>query len=332
MFDHRPKMFEEASKTHTSQKLYFILLSFISLFIIIIVLESIVPGMVTTGPMLEELEKQGYLDGSQKLTIKDSVSIATKVTGIPEIMIPSLLSTAFGTLSALFYCRFVEMRPIRSMGLRKRKLIPHYLLGLAVGIAFMTAITLMTVVFGVNSIKLCSNINYKLLLMFFVGFFIQGMSEEFIFRGYLMNTIGGSGQHTMVAVSISAVAFALAHAGNPGFSVLPFINLTLFGAFASFYMIYFDDIWGVCAIHSIWNFTQGNLYGISVSGSGNTESVFKTTAISSKDFLTGGEFGIEGSIFTTVVLLIGTFILFFAFSRKKAQETVPAEAENNDKQ
>lgn len=326
MLDHRPTMFDEASKTHTSKKLYVILLSFIAVMMIIIVLESIVPGIVTTGPMLEELQKQGYLDGSQKLSVKDSVAIATKVSSVPKVMIPSLFSTIFGTIAALFYCRFVEMRPVRSMGIRKKKLLPHYLLGLAVGIALMTAITLLSVVFGVNSISMCSNVNYKLLAMFLLGFFVQGMSEEFIFRGYLMASIGGSGQHTLVAVGISAVAFALAHAGNPGFGPVPFVNLVLFGVFAGFYVILFDDIWGICAVHSIWNFTQGNFYGISVSGSSNAESVFRTTAVSSKDYLTGGKFGIEGSIFTSISLLIGTAVLIYAISRKKVQETAAETA------
>lgn len=331
MLDHRPKMFEEASKTHTSKNLLVILLSFIAVFIVILLLESIIPGMVTTKPMLEELEQQGYLDGSQKLSWNNSIAIATKVSGKPEVMIPTLLSTVFGTLTAMFYCRFIEMRPMRSMGARKKKLMPHYLMGLVVGLALMTMITLLSVAFGVNSISLCSNIDYKLLPLFFIGFIVQGMSEEFIFRGYLMTSVGGSGQHTMVAVGISAVAFALAHAGNPGFGPVPFINLVLFGVFAAFYVVLFDDIWGICAVHSIWNFTQGNFYGISVSGTDDMTSVFRTTAVSSKDFLTGGKFGIEGSLFTTIALLIGTAILIYAISRKKEQETVPAEAENTDK-
>ena len=332
MLDHRPKMFEEASKTHTSKNLIIIVCTFIAVLFVILLLESIIPGMVTTKPMLEELEQQGFLDGSKELSWKNSVAIATKVTGRPKIMVPTLLSTAFGTLTAMFYCRFIEMRPLRSMGARKKKLLPHYLLGLAVGAALMTTITLLSVAFGANSISLCSNIDYKWLPLFFIGFIVQGMSEEFIFRGYLMASVGGSGQHTLIAVGISAVAFALAHAGNPGFGPVPFINLTLFGVFAAFYVVLFDDIWGICAVHSIWNFTQGNFYGISVSGTDDLTSVFRTTAVSSKDFLTGGKFGIEGSIFTTVALLTGTAILIYAISRKKAQETVPAEAENNDKQ
>lgn len=55
----------------------------------------------------------------------------------------------------------------------------------------MTVITLLSVAVGVNSISLCSNINTGIILLYLLGFFVQGMSEEFIFRGYLMTTIGG---------------------------------------------------------------------------------------------------------------------------------------------
>ncbi|MCR4795856.1 MAG: CPBP family intramembrane metalloprotease [Ruminococcus sp.] len=323
MFDYRPKMFDEASHTHTSKKLTAILLAFIVVFGVIFLLESIIPSIITTKPMLEEMRKQGYLDNTEKFNLTESMKIATKVSAVPKVMIPSLLSTIFGTIGAIFYCRCVEMRPVRSMGARKKGLITHYLIGLLIGIAMMSAITLLSVAFGANSIKLCDSIDYKILALFLLGFFVQGMSEEFIFRGYLMNSIGGGGHHTAIAVGISAAAFALAHAANPGFGVVPFINLALFGVFAAFYMMLFDNIWGVCAIHSIWNFTQGNIYGISVSGSGDTESLFRTTQISDKAFLTGGEFGIEGSIFTTLILSIGVALTAFALYRK-TQNSEPA--------
>lgn len=323
MFDYRPKMFDEASHTHTSKKLTAILLAFIVVFGVIFLLESIIPSIITTKPMIEEMRKQGYLDNTEKFNLTESMKIATKVSAVPKVMIPSLLSTIFGTIGAIFYCRCVEMRPVRSMGARKKGLIAHYLIGLLIGIAMMSAITLLSVAFGANSIKLCDSIDYKILALFLLGFFVQGMSEEFIFRGYLMNSIGGGGHHTAIAVGISAAAFALAHAANPGFGVVPFINLALFGVFAAFYMMLFDNIWGVCAIHSIWNFTQGNIYGISVSGSGDTESLFRTTQISDKAFLTGGEFGIEGSIFTTLILSIGVALTAFALYRK-TQNSEPA--------
>lgn len=329
MFDYRPKMFDEASKSHASKKLSSILLAFIVVFGVIFIIEAIIPSMITTKPMLEEMKKNGYLDDTNKFNFTESMKLATKVSAVPKVMIPSLLSTIFGIIGSVFYCRCVEMRPVRSMGTRKKGLVPHYLIGLVIGIAMMSAITLLSVAFGVNTISVCSNVNYKLIALFLLGFLVQGMSEEFIFRGYLMNSIGGGGYHTAIAVGISSVFFGLAHAMNPGFGPLPFVNLILFGVFAAVYMILFDNIWGISAIHSIWNFAQGNIFGISVSGMSKTESLLKTTQVSDKTFLTGGKFGIEGSIFTTIVLLV--CIAFSAYILNRKSKTAPqAETVSED--
>ncbi|MDE6102674.1 MAG: hypothetical protein K2F73_06840 [Ruminococcus sp.] len=61
---------------------------------------------------------------------------------------------------------------------------------------------------------------------------------------------------------------------------------------------------------------QGNFYGISVSGTGNTESVFRTTAMTKIGLLSGGKFGIEGSIFTTLILSTGIIIIFMNIRKK----------------
>ncbi|NLT08610.1 MAG: CPBP family intramembrane metalloprotease [Ruminococcus sp.] len=325
----KAKMFDEAGKSYASKNLFTQIVIFLLVFFIIYLLESIVPSLVTVPKMMEELNSDSeIMEGSKKLTWSESMALATRIAGKPEVMIPTLLSTIFGTLGSIFYCRCIEMRPLSSMGMRKRKMGSHYLLGLGVGLAMMTAITMLTVVTGANSIKLCTGISWKIIALFFMGFFVQGMSEEFVFRGYFMTTIGGS-NNKWLAVLISSAAFGMAHLANPGINVLAMINLILFGVFAALYMIYFDDIWGGCAIHSVWNFTQGNIYGISVSGSGDSESVFRTTAKSSHDFLTGGKFGIEGSIFTTVVLAAGTGIVVYLMMKREKQDTT-AQDENTE--
>ncbi|MDE6665825.1 MAG: CPBP family intramembrane metalloprotease [Ruminococcus sp.] len=311
----KPKIFEESSRSLASPSLHIQILSFIVVFFIIFLLESIIPSFVSASPMMEEMKSQGMLDGITKITLKKSMAAATIISAFPEVMIPSLLSTVFGTVTSVIYCRNIEVRPVSSMGVRKNKLVPHYLTGLVTGIIMMTAITLLSVIFGVNSISLCKNINVGIILLYLLGFFVQGMSEEFIFRGYLMTTIGGH-HSPLLAVGISSVAFALAHVTNPGFNVASCINLILFGVFAGLYMICFDDIWGVCGIHSIWNFMQGNFYGISVSGTGNTESVFRTTSMTKIGLLSGGKFGIEGSIFTTLILSTGIIIILMNIRKK----------------
>ncbi|MCM1505538.1 MAG: CPBP family intramembrane metalloprotease [Ruminococcus flavefaciens] len=315
----KSKLFDESGESLASPSLPTQIFSFVIVFLIIYILEAIIPSIVSVKPMMQEMQSQGMLDDTTKISFKSSMATATIISASPKIMIPSLLSTVFGTIASVIYCRNIEVRPVSSMGVTKKKLVPHYLTGLLTGAVMMSAITLLSVVTGVNSISMCSNINAGIILLYLLGFFVQGMSEEFIFRGYLLTTVGGH-HSAYTAVGVSSVAFAVAHAFNPGFSAVPCINLILFGVFASLYMIYFGDIWGVCGIHSIWNFMQGNFYGISVSGTGNTESVFRTTAQTSHGWLSGGEFGIEGSIFTTIVLSAGIALVLFRMKKQNRKE------------
>ena len=313
--DHRIKMFEESSKSHASKNIFVQILIFLIVFFLIYILQSLIAYVIALPDIMKEIGKDNdVLQGTKKVTYSYSKEVTYDIFGRTKGRLILLFSTLIGTVSSIFYCRCIEMRKVSSMGARKRKLVKHYLGGLVVGAVMMTVITLLTVVSGANSIKLCTGINFGIIALYFLGFFFQGMSEEFIFRGYLMNTVGGANSPA-IAIGVSSVAFGLAHISNPGINVLAMTNLILFGVFAAVYMIYFDDIWGGCAIHSIWNFTQGNLYGISVSGSGDSESVFRTSAKSSHTFLTGGDFGIEGSIFTTIVLLSGLAVVAFLIKK-----------------
>ena len=316
MLELKPKMFKESEKSNASENLVILIMSFLFIFGLIFLAEAVIPWLLSKDELNAKLTDFGYYSGTKKLNIGEVRDLSMEVSMQPKIFIPTLLCTGFGTLISIIYCRFFEARPMRSMGFTKEKVLTHYLRGLLTGAVLMSAITLLSVICRGNNIALCSNINFGLIGLYFLGFLVQGMSEEVIFRGFLMNTIAGR-FHAFIAIGISAVAFSLAHVMNPGFGVLVFINLAMFGVFASLYMIAFDDIWGACAIHSVWNFTQGSFYGISVSGSGNQESVFRTTAASSSKLLTGGDFGIEGSIFTTVVLAAG--IAAVIFKLKKAE-------------
>lgn len=324
MFKYRPKMFREASDSYVSHSIPIKLLIFISAFAVIFILESIIPSILATPKLLKEVATDPlYSSGKKQFTLSESMKLSAKYMSLPEIMIPNLICTVFGTIVSLFCCRCIEMRHVRSMGVRKRKIIPHYFTGLGVGAILMTSITLLTVISGANSISLCSNIHFKIIALYLFGFFIQGMSEEFIFRGYLMSSLGS--RNTALAIVVNSVAFGIVHGLNPGLTPLAMVNLILFGFFASLYVILFDDIWGACAIHSVWNFMQGNIYGISVSGSGESESVFRVDQQSSHGFLTGGTFGIEGSIFTTIVLLTATAVVFYAVKRKFSIEETATE-------
>ena len=48
-----------------------------------------------------------------------------------------------------------------------------------------------------------------------------------------------------------------------------------------------NSIWGICAIHSMWNFAQGNIFGISVSGAKSQVSLFSFKLNSGAELING---------------------------------------------
>lgn len=314
MLELKPKMFREAEKSTASENIIINILIFLAVFIVVMLLESAIPAILTMPEIMGRIMDEELIGANTD--VQQITQISAEVSMKQKYLIPTLFCTAFAIAGSMIYCRFIEARHLSSMGLRKRKAVSHYLQGFVIGIVMMSALVVISLLFGVVDITVCKNVNYGAVALFFLGFLIQGASEEFMFRGYFMNTLG-SRFHWLIAVGVSSAAFSLAHITNPGYNLLVFFNLTLFGAFAGLYMICFDDIWGVCAIHSLWNFTQGCLYGISVSGTGETESILRTTASSSSALLTGGDFGIEGSIITTAVLIVSISVLMLRVIKSK---------------
>jgi membrane protease YdiL (CAAX protease family) len=104
---------------------------------------------------------------------------------------------------------------------------------------------------------------------------------------------------------------------NTGISILAFLNLFLFGVFASLYMIRSGSIFGVCALHSAWNFAQGNVFGIRVSGMNISHSLLQSEINYDRALTNGGEFGAEGGVAVTLALLIAIMLVVYLPQRKK---------------
>ena len=213
------------------------------------------------------------------------------------LLLVQLFMTAAVIVAVLVYALKIEKRSAASLGLHKRGLLPEYAVGLLAGAVLFSGAVGVCVLSGSLTLTAETNINVPLLLLFFVGFLIQGFSEELLCRGLLMVSLT-RGNHKWVCVTISSLFFAVLHLGNPGITLLAFLNLTLFGVFASLYTLRRGSLWGIAALHSIWNFVQGNLFGISVSGSSAMPSIFRSVLADGKGnaLFNGGAFGLEGGI------------------------------------
>ena len=74
------------------------------------------------------------------------------------------------------------------------------------------------------------------------------------------------------------------------------------------------NLWGAFGFHTAWNLLQGNVFGISISGNTMDVSLFKTV-IQTDTIWSGGAFGLEGSLLTTLFFILASLVLVRQLSK-----------------
>lgn len=244
-----------------------------------------------------------------------------EVTNSNALTIVMLFATTMTIVVTLLFCKLIQKRKMSSVGFVKKGFLKEYIIGLLVGFVIFSAAVLLCIVTGsLNITGLSSTFSVGIFLLFGLGYMIQGMSEEVLCRGYMMISIARR-YPLWLAVLLNSLFFSALHLGNSGISVLALVNLTLFGVFASVYFLKRGNIWGIGAIHSIWNFAQGHFYGIKVSGIETSCSVLGSVPTEGRSLINGGAFGLEGGLAVTVVLVLGTVILLLIPAKYAKKET-----------
>ena len=217
----------------------------------------------------------------------------------------------FIALVIFFWVKVVEKRPIRTLGFFKGHIWLNLLKGWGLGTLLLLVSFLGTYILGgLEFVKVDFSQRSLLYILSLVPFwFIQGGTEELVTRGWLLQTVTNK-LNLSWGIAISSSFFSILHLGNQGVSALSLISIVLVGVLMALYMLKTDNIWGVAALHGAWNFAQGNLVGVAVSGQNAGGSLLNFQARSGvPDWLSGGAFGLEGSLVTCLVLLVGIIIL-----------------------
>jgi membrane protease YdiL (CAAX protease family) len=150
--------------------------------------------------------------------------------------------------------------------------------------------------------------------------FVQSSSEELVDRAYLYQIIRKGYRNKWVAIIGNALIFSLMHALNPGVTVLALTNIFFSGLLFSLFVYYFDSIWCAYGIHTGWNFTQSILLGLPNSGLVVPYSIFELdTANANNSFVYNIAFGIEGTIFSTILLALACLAVYL-IGKKRHQE------------
>lgn len=234
------------------------------------------------------------------------------------ILYYELFSFVFILLLFIFWLKVIEKNSLSTLGFVKKNWLKYLGWGILISLLQMGVIALVYQVGGIGTFEL-NELSLEPIL-FILGLFpfwlLQGGTEEVATRGWLLTRIAAR-TNLPLAIAISSSLFGILHMGNAGVTFLSVLNIILDGVLAGLLFIYTDSIWLVVAQHGTWNYVQGNLLGFQVSGTGADASIFSFTMGTGPDWLTGGEFGAEGSIITTLVLLLSVLIVYLLGERNE---------------
>jgi hypothetical protein len=239
----------------------------------------------------------GLLFGTQPL-------IRGRVAGTPGLAIVS----AVVFIAYLAGTRWIEGH--QSAELVGKRGVAEFVAGLALGIALFSSVVGLLWIVGDCRLTLhgaVSGLATGLVIALMVGIVEETIARGFLFR--IAELAGG----TWTGVFVSSALFGAAHAFNPGASVLSSIAIALeAGVLLAAAYALTGRLWFPIGLHTGWNFTEGSLFGMSVSGHETTPGLFAGT-LKGPVILTGGAFGPEASIFAVAVCLaVAVYLLWRA--------------------
>ena len=235
--------------------------------------------------------------------------------------------TFAGTMLLLFvWVRFKEGRRFSSVGFRGRNPVGKLLLGFVIGAVMMTVGVLVPWALGAyaTGASVHTNLGSSALIAIIpliLVFFWQASTEEAVTRGYMLQ-VAGRQIPAWAAILGSSIFFSVIHLD---FRPIVLINIALYAVFASFIALGQGNLWLIAGLHAGWNYFQGNIYGLPVSGNAEASSLFAFgPAAGSSDLVSGGDFGVEASLVGTAILAVACVVGFVYLRRASAARAVAA--------
>ena len=239
------------------------------------------------------------------------------VHGLTEFMMRALPAL----LAYLLLVKLVERRPINELA--PRRLLPDGAKGAFIGLLLFSAVVGVLYLLGSYHVTGTKPDAQWLpaLLMAGLG---AGIGEEIITRGALFRIVE-EGLGTWIALIVSALFFGAAHIANPGATVWSSAAIAIEAGLLFGMLYHVTRSLPICmGLHAAWNFAQGTIYGIPVSGTPADGWLVSTRT--GPDWLSGGVFGAEASVIALGLCSLCTLgLLIVALRRGSIVPCRPAQ-------
>ena len=237
----------------------------------------------------------------------------------PTMLILTLFSLLGSFLALWVATKFIDRKPLMSIGLSVKDKTNEMLIGLAFALAFIGG--LFAILWLIGAINVTGYVGFKPgVFIVSMMLFMAAFDEELIFRGYILNNMMDATNNRWIALAGSSVLFALLHAGNPSIwsTWVPMTELFAAGFILGISYTFTKNLWFPTFFHFGWNFFQG-LLGFEISGL-NVDSwkmISHENSGNVPDIVSGGSFGIEGSVITLSCTIICTYLIFKYYNDKE---------------
>jgi membrane protease YdiL (CAAX protease family) len=227
--------------------------------------------------------------------------------------------------------KWIERRVPTELAINRA--LPELAAGILVGLALFSSV--MAILWLASAYHPAGWGSYRPLPRGLFFAILAGILEELLFRGLLFRLCSKL-LGTWGALLFTSALFGAAHAANHGATLSSSLAIALeAGILLGAAYAATGRLWVPIGLHVGWNFTEGSLFGMTLSGNTMAAGLIRGS-LNGPRILTGGEFGPEASIVAVILCLAAAayFILRIVklnraeppVWRQERPAVVPAEA------
>ncbi|WP_299322829.1 type II CAAX endopeptidase family protein [uncultured Gemella sp.] len=230
-------------------------------------------------------------------------------------IISVLCSYIFSAVILLFFVKYFEKTTFEYFGFSKENNLEAIKVGAGLAIFSIVGVVAILLMSNNISLSLSKDLKIGIIIILTILVLMQGFLEEVVFRGYLMTRLAAK-KGKWIAILLSSLFYLVFRMSNPTTSKIDLLNIFLISVVMSLLYWYFDNVLVIAIFHAFWNCISGLVFGFNLSGIKLSDSIFTVAAISDKQILIGGSYGIEGSIIATVFFAILGLLVYMGLYLK----------------
>jgi uncharacterized protein len=245
--------------------------------------------------------------------------------GVLFLLVNASISLVLAVLFGWWCGKYLEDLPFRALGCAFTKnWVKNLVWGAIIGAVSVSFAVLIAVVFGGLKFQFNQTAGSSAILLTlsvsFVIFAVAAAFEEALFRGYMLQTFARSGL-AWLAIGLTSLFFASAHLDNPNSNWISTANTAIAGVWFGVAYLKTRDLWFPFGLHLVWNWMQGAIFGVEVSG---LKEITTAPVLREIDggpaWLTGADYGIEASVSCFIALVFSIGLIYFLPFLKPSEE------------